>query len=282
MVIRDLLQSALALTAVLPLALAGQAGDEIRRPGGETGIVGVIADRETQRPVEGAVITLWTLEGEPISVLSDASGRFVFGRLADGRFNVSVERIGYQEFTGSVTFRADVGLRLTIDLVQEAVELEPLIVVSEERSRSLSAQGFYERQQRGIGRFVTREQIDSRNSVRMSDVLETMAGVRMSTAGRSRQQAVVLLRGGCVADVYLDGIRTVTPFPVDALVQPSDVEAVEVYHGSETPARYGMTNCGTVLIWTRVPNPGIRGSQTGSNRVLGVLGLTAIVFLLMR
>lgn len=282
MVIRDLLQFALALTAVLPSVLAGQAGDEVRRSGWESGIVGVIADRETQRPVEGAVITLWTLEGEAISVLSDASGRFVFNRLADGRFNISVERIGYQEFTGSITFRDDVGLRLTIDLVQEAVELEPLFVVSEERSRSLSAQGFYERQQRGIGRFVTRDQIDSRNSVRMSDVLETMAGVRMSTAGRSRQQAVVLLRGGCVADVYLDGIRTVAPFPVDALVQPSDVEAVEVYHGSETPARYGMTNCGTVLIWTRVPNPATPGSQTGSNRVLGVLGLTAIAFLLMR
>ena len=39
---------------------------------------------------------------------------------------------------------------------------------------------------------------------------------------------------------------------------PQDVEAVEVYHGFELPAEFGVDACGGVLLWTRRGDPTAR------------------------
>jgi hypothetical protein len=44
------------------------------------------------------------------------------------------------------------------------------------------------------------------------------------------------------------------PGDIDSYVQPADVVAVEVYHGSETPVEFqtpGQSGCATIVVWTR-------------------------------
>lgn len=283
MAFRALLPPALALALALPAGAWGQAGGEATARDG-VGIRGVVLDRETREPLEGAGVTLEPVgehaEGQvPRSVLTDPEGRFVLGGLQDGSYRIAIERLGYGTVSDSLTYRSAAGLRIEVEMVAEAVELEPLLVVTEARSRVLLGNGFYERRRRGIGRFLTREEDAVHTALRASDLFRGIAGVRMSSVDRFGQDGVVLFRNGCVADVYLDGVRTSSPFPMDALVSPGDLEAVEVYRGAELPSRFGTTSCGAVLIWTHVPNPGT-GEPFSWTKLLVAVGVFGVSFLL--
>ena len=276
------------LLAGLPAAVGAQAGREGRTPRDPGLVVGLVVDRESGEPLEGVAITVRTTVDDPNPpavpgpVLTDDSGRFMIRGLVDGRYSIAVERIGYQDVASSLVYRSDLGVRIDVEMVQEAVELEPLLVVAQGGSHYLENAGFYDRTRRGIGRFVTRDEILARNLFQMSDVFTGMAGVRVTRGGRPGSEGVVLLRGGCMADVYVDGLRLLPPVSVDNLVQPLDVEAVEVYSGPEIPAAYRTTSCGAVLIWTRVPNPGVPGSPLTWRRVLVVAGFAAFAFVITR
>jgi hypothetical protein len=57
----------------------------------------------------------------------------------------------------------------------------------------------------------------------------------------------------------LDGLPIDTR-DIDSIIQPEDVEGVEIYRGStQIPAQYmNRANCGLVLIWTRLDAPGMK------------------------
>ena len=173
------------------------------------------------------------------------------------------------------------GLRIEAALVPEALELDPLIVVVEARSLHLEDAGFYDRQRRSFGRFVTRQEIEARRPLLVSDLLRMMPGVRVSPRGAFPRENVLLLRGGCVADVYIDGFPSGQSVPVDAMLHPNDIEAVEVYQASETPAQFKTTSCGAVVFWTRRPSPGA-GNPFTWRRGLVALGLVGVGILLTR
>jgi len=286
--VRNLLAPTLLLAAVLPAAVAAQAGVGLRADRERPGIMGMVVDRETRDPLQGVAVELRPLGAGADTLvvlpraLTDEAGRFVIGALADGAYRITIERIGYQPVVDSVAYSADLGLRIDVQFVLEAVELEPLLVVVEARSRYLDTNGFYDRRQRGIGRFITRDEIQERHPLEVSDVFRTMPGVRVSAGNAPGSQGVLLLRSGCVADVYIDGMRTISPFPIDTMLQPLDVQGIEVYHGSEIPARFGTTSCGAVVIWTHVPNPGAPGGRSGWKRIAVAAGFAAISFLLVR
>jgi len=277
MVARALLSTALLLLSALPAR--GLQPDPTPRD--EPGLRGTVVDRETRRPLEGAVVTLTLPEGEaPVrSTLSDAQGRFAFTGIDDGAYQIGLQRVGYRPAEEPVGYRAAMGLRVEVEMVGQAVELEPLFVVTEARSRVLEANGFYERRRRGLGRFVSRD--EATHALRVSDIFRTMPGVRMSVTDRFGQDGVVLLRNGCVADVYLDGARTTSPFPVDMVLAPGDLAAVEVYHGSEVPPRFGSAGCGVVVFWTHLPNPG-SGEPWSWTKLMVALGVFGGSFLLFR
>lgn len=282
--------AALALATGLPVSASAQTPPDRRAPP-EPGLVeGVVIDRETRLPVEGVAVLLEPTDDStgtsvlptPAPVLTDQSGRFRFRGLTDGRYRLEVERIGYRPASGSLDLRATVGARVDVEMVSEAVELEPLFVVAEAGSLYLDNAGFYDRARRGIGRFVTRNEILDRNALYLTDVFRTMPGVRVWRGAGVGSDSRVLLRSGCVADVYVDGVRLLPPVSIDALVQPTDVEAVEVYQESEVPAAFRTTTCGAVVIWTHVPNPGLPGNPLTWKRVLAVVGFAAFAIVITR
>ena len=103
----------------------------------------------------------------PDLVLTDEQGRFRFtgDRLVEGRYELEIGRIGYESIVDSLVFRSNLGLRIEAALVPSAVELDPILVVAEARSQNLEARGFYVRRTRGVGSFLTREQVEQRKRV---------------------------------------------------------------------------------------------------------------------
>ena len=130
------------------------------------------------------------------------------------------------------------------------------VKVTETITRSaLGLRDFEERRARGLGTFITREEIVERGSSRLSDLLRTKRGVSVTKGGRVR---FVAYRKECIPYIWLDGVLS-RGLEVDELPS-STVEAMELYpYMSTVPIEFqsigANTNpCGTIAIWTRIPN----------------------------
>jgi outer membrane receptor for ferrienterochelin and colicin len=140
-------------------------------------------------------------------------------------------------------------------------------------------EGFEQRRKLRSGSFFTREDIETRSPMYFSDLLRMVPGARVSPSARYGQ--MVTLRGGCRPQLWVDGIRTVTPVGMDDILPPMDVEAVEVYHGVQTPAEFGGDPCGAIVVWTRRGEP---GPAMGSfwKRLAVAVGFLTVAFFLTR
>lgn len=220
-------------------------------------IQGRLLDSGTGRPLPSASMTLLDEDGARLAATqTDSAGSFLLSAARAGAFQLRAERLGYRTATApAMELGAGDTLRVEFRLSAEAVLLSPVVVTGQPRRLTGALRDFHERaERRAWGSFITREEIGSRNPVRTTDLLRTLAGVRLVPT-RSGGHAV-LLRGGCPARVYLDGIRVrLAGTTIDDLVRPRELEGIEVYPGEAgIPAQYGGLSgggCGAVLLWTR-------------------------------
>ncbi len=208
-------------------------------------------------PLVGA--TVWTA-GAPHWTLTDERGRFSSSELYPGQHLVQFSYLGY--VTRADTIRVEYG-RLTnvrVSLSVDPVELDPIEVSVEKRQAVLQDEGFYERESKGFGRFLVREDIEKRAPGKMSDLFAGLPGVTLVRDPRTGQR-YVMLGGGrftdCFPRVVLDnrivGAGGDQPAQIDMLLSRDVVAGVEVYTRSAgVPMRYGGTGsaCGVIMIWT--------------------------------
>lgn len=238
------------LAALVPLLVAPLAGAHAQRP--RAAVSGSVTDATTGRSLEGVTVRF----GDDTAVVTDRRGGFQIKSVPVGDYEVRVSRVGYRPKT--LEFAVDPDdrrLYLVVALEPLPVELEPVVVRGD--TSSIVAYGemadFYRRKRMGFGRFITRQDIDRRNPFRVTDLLWGVPGtwIRYNAYG----QAVVNFRGfsRCQPAVYLDHMRVPLDFgfALDELVQPQDVEGMEVYNGyAMTPAEF-WGGCGAIVIWTR-------------------------------
>jgi hypothetical protein len=122
---------------------------------------------------------------------------------------------------------------------------------------------FYRRQSRGMGRFITRAEIERRNPLRTTDLLRGVPG--MAVYGDGGATAVRYRSSRCAPEVYLDGLAlTAGPVDLDAFA-PSSLEGIEVHSLGTVPVEYsrafGRSSCGTVMLWSRYGEPRPRRSR---------------------
>lgn len=193
---------------------------------------------------------------ERIRTLSDDRGRFGLTGIEPGLIRVRVTRLGYAPRTATLVVQPGRTADLAAVLEPEAFELEPIEVTV--RSRFLERNGYYERALGAMGHHLAGEELQRQMIFQPSDAIVRMPGLRLSDPRNfpGEPQYVINPRvhtwalGDCVLDVYIDGIRQASP-DVNQL-SASDVDAMEVYLGAQTPARYTTLNpCGIVLLWTR-------------------------------
>jgi len=191
---------------------------------------------------------------------SDEQGRFGFAKLPPGELVVSIRRLGYEPTTAKVLIGPEGLDSLRVVLADVAVALDVVQTSSYPYRLRASIEDFHRRRVRGIGTFVTRDQIVARNSMVTSDVLREMPGIRLvrTRTGRGiRFASASSRRGDCLPMIWIDGQRA-EGLEVDD-IPLSDIEGIELYNGpATTPMQFSASSstlsCGTIVIWSRPPN----------------------------
>lgn len=272
--LRKPLLAVLLLIAAPPPA-PGQTPGARDAESGSSYVLGTITVRETGEPLSGTrvILSLRDTPGQS-SETTNERGLFRFRDVTPGDYRLRITHVGYKTVELELTFTDGDETRVDVEMVRRVVELEPLVVTATRQSL-LRRVGFLDRRQAGIGRFVTREQVERRNPMRVTDLFRTMPGWRV-LPGRRGSGPLVVGRGSCTPALYLDGARLLQGSSLDDVLYPEAVEAIEVYHSSQAPARFPGTGCGSVVAWSRDPSAIEEGRPLSWKRIVTALGFLAL------
>jgi hypothetical protein len=207
-------------------------------------------------PIPGVEVVMLQQKG---AVHSDSLGVFRFANIPAGKHALHFRRLGFTPKSVDADISEGRTLALSIVLDVAATEIEGMTVEEMARKRQLLAD-YYDRLSRGFGHFVTREQIDKRNPMNLSDMMRMVPGAVLIPARVGSQSVLRFSRAtgarDCPPQYWVDGVKAYN-LNIDDIV-PGDVEGIEIYPGASTVppqfnTREGTTICGVVLIWTRIP-----------------------------
>jgi hypothetical protein len=218
-------------------------------------IRGRILEDPSNRPIPGASVALVAAGNARVAATTrpGRDGGFSLQAPSPGIYRLMTELPGYRTavtpafelFAGD---QVDVNLRLLSDTAR----LRPITVTANTRQNTNRLAGFARRN--AFGRYITRDQIETRHPIFVSDLLRTIPGLQVAPARRGFGFDV-LTTEGCRPAVYLDGLHyPLMGETIDQIVNPNDVDSIEVYaHAAEVPPEYlgPGSNCGAIVIWTR-------------------------------
>lgn len=241
-------------------------------------VTGTVDDLDTGLPVAQATILVTSIgSGTRVATVeSDSLGEFLLAVPDEGEYGVRVERLGYGDAEETVQLEGP-DLSIHVSLVPEALDLEP-VVVTVRRRRSPWMEEFERRRANGFGSFVTRGDLEKRPHGRVTDALRQIPGLRVVTG--SMGDGVLVMRGRCRPNIYIDGVATDPTMSLDLMLRPDDVEGIEVHSAATVPPQFAREGCGAVLVWTREPRR-VAGSVDWWKPLL-VAGALLTVIILIR
>lgn len=191
---------------------------------------------------------------------TDDAGRFTLARLPLGVIEVSIRRLSYEPQKNSYTI-AESNDTVRVVLAANVRLLDGVYVTAAELRRREQVEDFYRRMTRGVGTYLTRDDIEGRMSGTPSDLLRTIPGLRLvrTRSGTGvRFPTTSLSRRDCAPMIWIDGQRA-PGLEIDE-VTLTDIEGIEIYNGpSTTPVQFsqgvGHVSCGTIVVWSRPPTP---------------------------
>ena len=211
-------------------------------------IAGTTIDAQTGMPIVGASITIPTLSR---SVVSDDAGHFLHSALDAGSYVVQVHAVGYIPSAKAFDIATGQGVTHIFQLSTVAPVLPNVVVKGNSATVGRRFEDFDRRRASHRGQFLTRAEIEARSAINLSDLLQTMRGIRTDCVGFTCRVETSRSAHGCAPAFFVDG-RLSTTFGPSTPVK--DIQGVEVYLGpSETPAEYlgPDSGCGVIAIWTR-------------------------------
>jgi hypothetical protein len=187
---------------------------------------------------------------------TDGDGRFRLDGVPVGDVSLSVRKIGFEPQTLTHTLVAGAPDTVVVTMSVKIAALPGVQISERALRRMLWIEDFYRRRTRGIGTYVTRDEIDARRASRVSDALRDTPGIRfVRVRGGTgvRFMSAPSNRRDCVPMLWLDGQRA-PGMEVDDL-PVNEIEGIELYHGpSTTPMQFSqgaVTTCGTIVVWSR-------------------------------
>ena len=236
---------ALALALALPSTAPAQTG---------TARISVQLVDTTGRPVPGGQVRV---SGVPAPVFSDSAGRAEVRGIPAGSRLVTFAATGFGTERALIRFDPGAAIPARVTL-RPAIALDTLNVLAARRAQALARAGFFERQRVGLGRFITRAQIDSAGAFG-PDLAPVLRGVRGFTVdylpnGRmtlTARRGMDSLQGRCAPAIFVDDLES--DLEVLGNLTPGEVEAIEAYpDAATTPQQYNRcTGCGAIVVWTR-------------------------------
>lgn len=214
-------------------------------------LIGQVVSAIDGQAIPGAVVSLL---GSGMGAISDSSGNFRIPLTIAGTDTLEVRFVGYESGTVEVYLEPNRVTRLVLLLSPTTVRVAELNVEIERSETPNLYTGFYRRKNKGIGHFITPEQIARRQPRYTTDMLRSVPGLAVG-ASRGGRARVTVTREliPCEPVVFIDGLY-VPSMPVDDILA-NDLGAIEVYTGpSQVPAQYANlapTSCGAILVWTR-------------------------------
>ena len=218
---------------------------------GSARVTGKVVDKRGQ-PLRDARVML---QGGGVMAHTKPNGEFVLDSLPSGTQALTVRKLGYGAEEVAVELSSTTPLTTTITL-GDAVPVLATVRVEAAQDKALSDIGYLQRKQGAIGHFYDGNQINH-ESISFSDVMRIDPSLRISPSGDGRTYVITDSRSasnGCV-NYYVDNSPwpSMSPGDIDNVIQPSEIVAIEVYHGSETPPQYttpGQSGCATIVVWT--------------------------------
>ena len=213
-------------------------------------VTGIVRSSRDGQAIAGVMVSVRGA-GTSAFHVTDSTGRFRISRLPPAGYTL---RIAFAEHVAEdyrVNLQAGRTMNLSILMDVQGVDLAPIVVEAASQEYALSLAGFYSRKDHGLGRFVTRADIERRSPANLSQML---AGTGITMRCVRTACAPVRSSSGrrCFIPVFLDGVR-VENYNIDG-IPPEDVLGLEVYRqGSDTPAEFShfSADCGALVIWTR-------------------------------
>ena len=200
------------------------------------------------RPVEAARVIV-DGSGE---VRSDKDGRFVVRSVASGTRQIEALALGMSPLTSTVDVIGGDTTRVTIEL-HRVQTLDSVRVIAPRSIRQQRVADIDERRKLGLGYF--RDSMDIGKHATLGSVFNEFPSVHTTKGGTGVGIPPVTLAGGCLANVWLDGVRS--NFLLLSDLAPQDVAAIEVYPRqlttpSEFVVRAGPSAaCGAIAVWTK-------------------------------
>ena len=225
--------------------------------------------------LEGAALPNVTLDvradGGSRTIATGTGGKALLPDVAPGRLTIRARRIGFKE--GLLVARVEAGHN-TVPIVMSEIAPPSLDTVRVVGDRPVTGLGrhdeFDQRRLRSIGgRFVTPEEIEKQNPLRVTKILRRVPGVTLrdssgvTIAVSGRGLKIVRMGEGpnsqlvpvpCTMRVGVDGTLKENGFDMD-LLSPKDIYGVEVYTPATVPPQYNGQKadsfCGLIMIWTK-------------------------------
>ena len=186
---------------------------------------------------------------------TNGAGMFVLDSLALGTQTLEVRALGFVPVSRLVNV-TDAAAPDTIRMTSIKAMLDTIRVIGE-RVYNADVNGFEMRRRGGMGRYVSREDIDRRRPYEFTNLLYGVPGMRVNFRAGHVSVAMRGVVGTCTPAIFLDGFQQILDYESDLnfLVQPDEIEGVEIYtSGPSTPAQFtgrGGTGCGSIVVWTR-------------------------------
>jgi hypothetical protein len=223
---------------------------------------GRVTDLTTGAPVVQATIRV---RGTEIEGRTDAAGRFILLDLPPGRRALEVNHLLYGSRVDSLRVHPDSTVTLEVVLTTDAIEVEP-ITVTVRQYRTPGQAAFHERMERGLGQYVTADQIELSRSHNVTDILRRVPGLGVGCGTpdvlgsgciiqfeRARTMDIRGRERVCPVQFFLDG--STTSQEIIESLRPESIEGIEIYNGlSEVPPRLRRgpdTRCGVIAVWLK-------------------------------
>jgi hypothetical protein len=206
---------------------------------------GVVTDSALV-PLSDATISVL---GSQVRVVTGSNGRFRVRDLKAGAYILLVRHIGYEAVSVRLQLTSADTARPSVTLQRASTTLEPVAINGQRLTPAM--QEFEERRKLGFGHFITQAEIEKRNPVALSDMLNGIPSVLVGPTG-----VIGNLRlNGCPFQIYVDGVKLPIG-SIDNIAVPKEVAGIEIYIGAATiPLQYKSPSgsfCGVILLWTRI------------------------------